>query len=114
MRSIEWAAGFFEGEGCISLQRQKRNGKIFTYMSLHLSSTDEDVVRSFVETVGIGKVRFEHSPSARARGVQATYGWRVYNKKALEVGWRLYPYMHGRRKAKWLECVAEVERMREL
>lgn len=111
MRSIEWAAGLFEGEGCISLQKRRNTptGKQFVYMSLHLQMTDEDVVRSFAEAVGIGNVTFSHPPDAQKKSKKPTWVWRVYNKQAMEVGWKLYPHLHRRRMAKWLECVQAVE-----
>ena len=46
--SIEWAAGLFEGEGCIT----RRSGG---YPQLKLSMTDFDVVRRFGELVGVEK-----------------------------------------------------------
>ncbi len=43
-----WAAGLFEGEGCIT----RCNGR----PRLSLRMTDEEAVRRFAEVVGVGKV----------------------------------------------------------
>ncbi len=46
---IAWAAGLFEGEGCIT-HTDKR------YTRLKLKMTDRDVVERFCKIVGVGKV----------------------------------------------------------
>jgi hypothetical protein len=58
-RGIEWAAGLFEGEGCIQCRpyvrpdRQRED----TRRTLSLSSTDLDVLENFHEAVGyIGRI----------------------------------------------------------
>lgn len=45
---LAWAAGLFEGEGCFSFQPKAPRAM--------LSMSDEDVVRRFHQTVGIGSV----------------------------------------------------------
>ena len=58
---IAWAAGLFEGEGCIT--HFPRNSRSFD-LQVALVMTDEDVVRRFDEIVGRGKVYGPyHSPS---------------------------------------------------
>ena len=47
-KQIAWAAGLFEGEGCIT----KRSGG---YDKLQLNMTDFDVVRRFGSIVGVGQ-----------------------------------------------------------
>ena len=51
---LAWASGLFEGEGCISLTKDKRTPRV--YPRLILSMTDEDVVRRFHAAVGLGNV----------------------------------------------------------
>jgi hypothetical protein len=55
-RSIEWAAGLFEGEGCISIIQEKTRwiknpGRL--RVQLGLSMTDYDVVKDFADTFGM-------------------------------------------------------------
>ncbi len=53
-RSIEWAAGLFEGEGCIHIaQNHGVNGKTNSVLcQLHLGMTDLDVITDFADTLG--------------------------------------------------------------
>jgi hypothetical protein len=53
-----WAAGLFEGEGCISLVKG--------YVHLVLKMTDEEIVRRFHRVIGVGSVHGPHySPNPR-------------------------------------------------
>ena len=52
MRTIEWAAGLFEGEGCIT---HNSNG----LPRLIMSMTDEDVMESFRDIIGVGNVHLK-------------------------------------------------------
>ena len=45
---VAWAAGLFEGEGTFSFSQQRARAS--------MASTDEDVLRRFVEVVGVGGV----------------------------------------------------------
>ena len=48
---IAWAAGLFEGEGCITFRDKKHNQPY-----LKINMTDFDVIRKFYEMVGIGRL----------------------------------------------------------
>ena len=50
-RSIEWAAGLFEGEGCMTW-RDKEHKRPY----LKLTMTDFDVVQKFAEIVNCGSL----------------------------------------------------------
>lgn len=52
---VAWAAGLFEGEGCI--KGRKYNGSM--YLRLHLNSTDRDTVYRFAQIVGVGGIRYD-------------------------------------------------------
>lgn len=45
---VAWAAGLFEGEGCVT----KAGGRV----NLRVTSTDQDVLEQFAAFVGAGKV----------------------------------------------------------
>jgi hypothetical protein len=57
-RELAWAAGLFEGEGCISSRRRstKRATHVATRQLAILVMTDEDTVRRFQAAVGVGTV----------------------------------------------------------
>ena len=65
-----WAAGLFEGEGCISSWRRKDTHT--PQLTMNLTSTDEDVVRRFHGIVGVGSVGGPHD-----RGYKPTWSWRT-------------------------------------
>lgn len=70
MSEIAWAAGLFEGEGCISLRTAGKGG------TLVLRTTDPDVLDRFVRAVGdVGTVRGP-LPIAKPHH-KPSYEWRV-------------------------------------
>jgi hypothetical protein len=54
VRELAWAAGLFEGEGCISLT--SLSGTQLRYPALTLAMTDRDSVERFRAAVGVGTV----------------------------------------------------------
>ena len=69
--SIEWAAGLFEGEGC--LYRDKR----CSTWTLQLRMTDRDIVQRFADVVGCGTAVHDESNQPRRirTGRKACYRW---------------------------------------
>lgn len=53
---IAWAAGLFEGEGCITCLKPDGGRNPYARISLELGSTDLDVVERFASIVGVGNV----------------------------------------------------------
>lgn len=90
-----WAAGLFEGEGTVLLY------KGWAKAALHM--TDEDVVRSFHEVVGMGRV---NGPFQGKGGRKPSWRWNAdsYTKVA-----RLFemfrPYLGERRTLKFEEVL---------
>lgn len=98
--AVAWAAGLFEGEGCIG--HRKDGGT-----ELSVEMTDEDVVRRFAEIVGVGNV----SARAERNGWQATCRWSSSDRWDVSTVLRaLRPFMGERRGRKADE---ELERIRE-
>jgi hypothetical protein len=89
-RGIEWAAGLFEGEGCIMFTNKNS-------VRLNVDMTDEDVVREFASTIGCGRVE---SIGVRP-GCKPAYRWRISKKSEVltVLGW-LMPFLGQRRHAK--------------
>lgn len=57
MKSIEWAAGFYEGEGCISLK--KREAGRLVYPRLSISQRVREPLDWFLEAVGgLGRIYY--------------------------------------------------------
>lgn len=95
---IAWAAGLFEGEGCISIKPPHGHGKIPS-IRLNVSMTDEDVLVRFREAVGCGGIVRLRRPALP--GKKAVYSWDIGSRaevaKLLEA---FLPWFGERRAAK--------------
>lgn len=95
-RSLEWAAGLFEGEGCFSsrLPQDVKHGH--RYACAALVMTDEDEVREFHELVGVGKVYANAIPANKKHS--STWGWHAQRRSEVEqVALLLAPWLSQRR-----------------
>lgn len=99
--SIEWAAGLFEGEGSISLARSRNR----IYPRLVLASTDEDVVRRFHETIGVGYVNGPYKQANRPH-TKPTWRWEAFGTSARKALPLLLPFLGERRTARANEVLA--------
>jgi hypothetical protein len=71
---IAWAAGLFEGEGCVTVSVYPNKVKGWhTRQKVELVTTDEDVIRKFAEIVGVGSV---HGPRYREGRQKPIWNWR--------------------------------------
>jgi hypothetical protein len=92
---IAWAAGLFEGEGCICVSGST---PVMT-----IAMADEDVVRRFAEIAG-GPVYGPYEPSGlgkKPRWVWRITGWRW----CLNVAFTLDPYLGERRRYRITEIL---------
>lgn len=103
---IAWAAGLFEGEGSLVLSSSKRH-KDYKNVCLTLSSTDEDVIRSFFEVVNCGTVYQIKSRQNR----KEVFRWSVSKKEEIIRLILLFsPYLHSRRLAKIVESLPHLRK----
>ena len=94
-----WAAGLFEGEGCITI-----SGK---YARLKLNSTDEDVVRRFHRAIGFGQVRVEDAQIKH--GYKRQWEWYMAAQAEVQlVLMELIPYLGARRRARAHEVLSHI------
>ena len=105
---IAWAAGLFEGEGCITSHAgaTKLSPR---YLRLALASTDEDVVRQFHEIVGLGSVGGPYGPY-KGKTKKPHWQWHAATQKADQALTVLLPYLGERRQAKAEEVRLLVKR----
>lgn len=94
---VAWAAGLFEGEGCITMNAGT------TKLRLALGSTDEDVVRRFAAIVGCG---FVNGPY-KIKGGKDQWRWGCATRGTLAVLPMFLPYLGERRRARAAEIMAE-------
>lgn len=104
---IAWAAGLFEGEGCITVARNGRSAQ-YPHARVKIKMTDEDVVRRFLLVVEVGRVREE--PCEIKHGYKMQWEWYVTNQEGVkDVLTLLLPYLGERRRARAVEVLALVE-----
>ena len=97
-KSIEWAAGLFEGEGCITIVQGNKP-------QMFLRMTDEDVVQDFYNIVNVGKILGPYNTKNKSY-YKAVYHWRLYKKKEIKhLIESLLPYLGVRRKQIALEAL---------
>lgn len=114
---IEWLAGLFEGEGCITTWKSKhvspRKGttKVYKGLRVIVASTDRDVLETFHKLAGCGTINT--APKKRDKPHHSTcWVWQAQGKDAIELCMKMYPYLHSRRQARFLEVLEEVNENR--
>lgn len=114
---MAWAAGLFEGEGCIVARTRrgptKKDGtgerRPFVLMELMLVMTDRDVVERFNRVLGVGNT----NPRRRTKSTQTHWKdqwvWRAGGTGALALYEQLRPYLGERRRRRGDEVAKMVE-----
>lgn len=98
-----WAAGLFEGEGCISVN--KTWGGRYSSPRLYLQTTDQDVLASFHQVVGVG---FVNGPYPK-KGGKNYYVWSCAKKADVrQLLKQLLPYLGKRRAERAREMLAQL------
>ena len=106
MKSIEWAAGLFEGEGCIYTRKGSKNALRHT---LDINMTDKDVIEDFAEVVGAKVLGPYNPPTAKSNHKEfwrVTIGSKSEVKRVLSM---LLPYLGQRRAYKALNCLDDID-----
>lgn len=98
-----WAAGFFEGEGCLHLNIAHRSYGMYTYLTLDVSNTDLEVLDRFRNIVDCGTVRSEKS-GIKHFGKKQMYRFSVSSRKdvAKILGF-IEPWLSTRRKERLMQ-----------
>jgi hypothetical protein len=96
IEDIIWFAGFFDGEGCITIRHNKRNrGNGHSYnLLLQISGTHYPTVDKLVQIWRLGKALYI-KPKTTTR--KPSWGWRVRNRDALFILETIYPYLVTKR-----------------
>jgi hypothetical protein len=91
---LAWAAGIFEGEGCITHHTGKR-------LAVTVKGTDHWVVSRFLSAVGIGKVYGPYENRCRDKYARKPFWvWMAFEDDAREVLELLSPLLSPRRLAR--------------
>lgn len=108
---IAWAAGLFEGEGCILiLDRSSDDHHQIATVRLAITMTDKDILERFCEVAECGKVgperrygREHHKPA---------YVWQISNRADAErLLLAFLPWFGERRSARAHEALAEIAKL---
>ena len=109
MGELAWAAGLFEGEGCISVSR--RGDRPSPAWVLVLGMTDEDAVRAFHCIVGVGTVYCRKEIPNHCR---AMWIWRCGSRNDIAyVLASFLPFLNKRRTAKAREALNEIAELQK-
>lgn len=113
-RNYAWAAGLFEGEGCVTIVKQKsrirRDGtpcrpEGYRYPRLCMSLTDEDVLRRFAVIMG-GTIR---GPYCNAKNRKPIWNWQASGDDALRGATLLFPFLGNRRLKRLIEVFGPIK-----
>ncbi len=100
-KSIEWAAGLFEGEGCIYQKKGRKNPS----WSIRIKMTDLDVLQSFHSTVDAGHLTGPYHPPSLKPHHKSFWHWETAKKDdVIKVLTALLPYLGYRRAKLVLTC----------
>lgn len=91
----EWAAGFFEGEGCFTCQAQKNRIRL----SSRISNTDIEILTKFHSIIEIGNINGPYN-----RGLKPIWLWQASGEKNVGlVASKLWPWLGTRRRERVVE-----------
>ena len=105
---IAWAAGLFEGEGCMYKGHQSR-APHNPYYQLTVEMCDGDVVRAFADFWGVGVVCDDANPSRKEHWTPTTR-WRISRTSEVRrIISAMLPYFGNRRAHKALDILDDLE-----
>lgn len=104
---IAWAAGLFEGEGCITVSTRRMK-----YVNLTLAMCDRDAVERFRDAVGVGTIRLRRKAP---QGGKPLWIWSANSfEHAQAVVARLWPGLCSRRRSRAREILLAVQASQRL
>lgn len=104
---IAWAAGLFEGEGCIFTS----NHNIKPQGRLEIRMTDKDVLMRFFRIVGRGEI-YSRSYDQAPNSLKKVYKWGVYDAEGVRYVLNLFaPYFGERRGKKAKEVLKSISKV---
>lgn len=89
--TLQWAAGFFEGEGTAYVREHSKSKKIYPCLALTCAQVYREPLDALCELLGAGKVRGPYGPYQENR--QAHYQYNVSGLEAIPVAEKLIPLM---------------------
>jgi hypothetical protein len=101
---VAWAAGLFEGEGCVAFGQSGRKGSGKSISAqIRLAMTDRDMVERFAQVVRVGAL---HRPRRGRPNEKIIYGWAAYGfENVQQVIAMFWPWLGQRRRARAREVL---------
>ena len=106
---IQWAAGLYEGEGCLYYNKKKDS------WCIKIEMTDLDVLEHYASVLGIKVIGPYSHPSRKKEWKDTYYAQTHVRDKIFEIVCDIYPYLGARRRAKcdeFLQWYANKEGMK--
>lgn len=102
---LAWAAGLFEGEGCVSRYITTKRSREYKYWHVRLGLTDPDVLRRFRDVIGFGRIYRQKTQ----KGCKPAEQWTCYvQNEVYAVLAALYQFMGERRRTKMWEALVDI------
>jgi hypothetical protein len=92
--TIEWCAGFFEGEGCARVREHFKNDKKYSYYVLQIAQVHREPLDAFREAMGLGVVRGPYGPYSTTK--QAYYLFDAATDDALVISEKMLPFLYSK------------------
>ena len=91
-QQLAWAAGFFEGEGCIKKDK--------CYQVLSINNTDKDVMERFISIVGYGNLNGPYKSGGKSHKphYKLCWYWQVGKKSEVRRILLLFMRYFGKRR----------------
>jgi hypothetical protein len=98
-KSIEWASGIFEGEGCIHYEQR------YDRWVIEVEMTDGDVMWDLYFALGCrGNIEKMRKRPSRPEHYKATQKWRTSKRDLIfNILKEMYPYLGNRRREKAMQ-----------
>ncbi len=95
---LAWAAGFFEGEGCVSKGKHSR--------FIAINNTDLSMLERFHEALGVGVVRGPYGPYANGVSKKPYWTWSASNFEERQAAIAmLWEWLSERRRVQVVACL---------
>ena len=92
--NLAWAAGFFDGEGCIRINKARRKEGRTTYnLQIFVRQVDPKPIYKLRDLFGFGAISYRERSVDSNPNARAIYTWSTAGPKAIEVLTALYPFL---------------------
>lgn len=104
---LAWAAGFFDGEGCVSVRNDRRPGRT-PRLQLDIEQTDERPLVRFQAAVGRGRMTLRPS---RAPSRKALYRLNMAHQDTIDTMAAVWPYLSEPKREQFIAALRTVEQI---